>query len=421
MSFTCIVPAPVPSVLHSSRPVTPSSAENSSALFKMVKAFGAPRVVLLMPFTCTVLPLTSVFHSSTPATPSLAEKYKALLNTVSPETRETAPTRTVTPVPPLFHSPAPVPSSAEKYKALLNTVRPDGEESPSCGLMSITCTVPEPSVFHSSRPLTPSSAEKYKALLNTVKPLGKEFAPGLVVLMSITCAVIPAASVFHSSKPWTPSSAEKYKALLNTVKPDGEELKGPGIPPTRPMPGAMSITSRVPPGVPSVFHSSRPLPPSSAEKYKALLNTVKPLGEELAPELVELMSFTCTVPPGVPSLFHSSVPLMPSSAEKNHAPLKKTNSEGKRPLPPGKEFPAPRLMSFTKLVPFAVPSVFHSSMPPPPSLAANRVDGAAFDWAPPPPQPASANADANARAPVALHNGPINFSSRWIMAPTFHP
>ncbi len=82
-------------------------------------------------------------------------------------------------------------------------------------------------------------------------------------------------------------------------------------------------------------------------------------------------------------------------------------------------------MSFTKLVPVALPSVFHSSMPVAPSSAANsmrlRVGGAAFDWAPPPPQPASANTDANARAPVALHIGPIKFSSRWIMAPTFHP
>src|SRR5438046_10351295 len=116
MSFTRIVP--LPSVLHSSRPVMPSSAENSSALFKTVKAFGAPRVVLLMPFTCTGLPATSVFHSSTPATPSLAEKYKALLNTVSPETRETMPTGTVHPATSVIHRQAPATPSAEKYQAL---------------------------------------------------------------------------------------------------------------------------------------------------------------------------------------------------------------------------------------------------------------------------------------------------------------
>src|SRR5258705_9861732 len=84
------------------------------------------------------------------------------------------------------------------------------------------------------------------------------------------------------------------------------------------------------------------------------------------------MSFTCTVPPAVPSLFHSSRPLTPSSAEKNQAPLKKTNSEGKRvPPSPGKELaPGFALMSFTSTGPPAVPSVIHSSIPVPPSLAA---------------------------------------------------
>src|SRR6266480_1965891 len=354
MSFTCIVPPTVPSVLHSSRPVMPSSAENSSALFKTVKAFGAPRVVLLMPFTCTGLPATSVFHSSTPATPSLAEKYKALLNTVSPETRETAPTRTV-PATSLFHSSAPATPSAEKYKALLNTVKPDGEESP-VGLMSFTKTA----------------------------------LPGVPL-------------VFHSSKPVPPSSAEKYSSLLNTVKPESPF-------------GLMSFTKTALPGVPLVFHSSKPVPPS-AEKYSSLLNTVKPDGKE-SPE--RLMSFTCTVPNAVPSLFHSLGPV-PSSAEKNHAPLKKANSEGKRPLPPGEECPAPGLMSFTKTVPMALPSVFHSSKPLTPSLAARSMMLGELALLAPPPHPANAKADASARALVTLHSGPIECSSRWIMAPTFHP
>src|SRR6266853_1246318 len=125
----------------------------------------------------------------------------------------------------------------------------------------------------------PSSAAKYNALLNTVKPLGEELAP-VVGLMSVTRTVpVPVRSVCHTSTPWTPSSPAKYRALLNTVKPYGEEHKGTWIPPMNPEPGAMSFTCTVPPSVPSVLHSSRPLPPSSAEKYKALLNTVKPLGE----------------------------------------------------------------------------------------------------------------------------------------------
>src|SRR6266513_1754095 len=280
--------------------------------------------------------------------------------------------------------------------------------------MSFTRTVlPVTSVFHSSRPLTPSSSENSSALLKTVSPETREPAPE-VGLMSFTRTVVPVTSVFHSSTP-VPSSAEKYKALLNTVRPDGEES------PVR----LMSFTNTVPFGVPLVFHSSKPVP-SSAEKYKVLLNTVSPVGEEQGTWIPPMehvpgaMSFTCTVLP-VTSVFHSSRPV-PLSAEKNQAPLKKTNSEGEVvPPAPGKEFPAPRLMSFTKLVPFAVPSVFHSSMPLTPSLAARSMMLGALAPLAPPPHPASAKADASARALVTLHSGPIKLSSRWIMAPTFHP
>src|SRR6266853_1406859 len=274
-------------------------------------------------------------------------------------------------VPSVFHSSRPLtPSSAEKYNAAPKTVSSDTRE-PVLGLMSFTRTVPAsvPSVLHSSGPVTPSSAEKYKAPPNTLKPEGEESAAGL---MFFTSAVPPAVpSVFHSSHPVAPSSAEKYSRLLNTVKPLGEELKGARLPQTDPTPGAMSFTRTVPPSVPSVLHSSTPVAPSLAEKYNALLNTVKPLGEEPAPGL-GLMSFTRTVPASVPSLFHSSGPVTPSSAEKNQAPLKKTNSEGKRvPPSPGKEWSvAVVLMSFTRTVPVPVPSVFQSSIPLTPSLAA---------------------------------------------------
>src|SRR5258708_35432616 len=157
------------------------------------------------------------------------------------------------------------------------------------------------------------------------------------------------------------------------------------------------------------------------------------------------MSFTCTVPPGVPSLFHSSGPVTPSSAGKNQAPLRKTNSEGKRvPPSPGKEWSvAVVLMSFTSVVPAAVPSVFHSSIPLAPSLAARRrkvgagtgveltlllpplaqprtllgggggaVAGAALPLLAPPPRPVRPNADASARALVARYNGLTRLSRR---------
>src|SRR5438874_13787614 len=74
--------------------------------------------------------------------------------------------------------------------------------------------------------------------------------------------------------------------------------------------GLMSFTRAALPGVPLVFHSSKPVPPS-AEKYSSLLNTVKPDGKE-SPE--GLMSVACTVPKAVPSLFHSLKPLTPSFA-----------------------------------------------------------------------------------------------------------
>src|SRR5436190_2197001 len=132
------------------------------------------------------------------------------------------------------------------------------------------------------------------------------------------------------------------------------------------------------------------------------------------------MSVAITTIACVPSLFHSLGPV-PSSAEKNQKPLTKANSEGKGvPPAPGKEDPA-GLMSFTKLVPFAVPSVFHSSKPVAASLAARSMMLSELALLAPPPHPASPNADASARALVTLHSGPIKLSSRCIMAPTFHP
>src|SRR5712671_6176169 len=460
MSFTRTVPASVPSLFHSSGPLTPSSAEKYNAAPKTVSSDTREPVLGLMSFTRTVPPsVPSVLHSSGPVTPSSAEKYKALPNSTKrngslpPRPGLMSFTRTVPPsVPSLLHSSMPVtPSLAAKYKALPNTLKPEGEES-AAGLMFFTSAVPPavPSVFHSSHPVAPSSAEKYIRLLNTVNPLGEALAPGFA-LMSFTCTVPPSVpSVFHSSRPLTPSSAEKYNALLNTVKPFGEELKGARIPPMDPTPGAMSFTRTVPPSVPSVFHSSAPVPPSLAEKYNALLNTVKPLGEEPG---LGLMSFTRTVPASVPSLFHSSGPVTPSAAEKNQAPLKKTNSEGKRvPPSPGKEWSvAVVLMSFTRTVPVPVPSVFHSSIPLTPSLAARTKKAGAGTGveltlpAPPleqpktlfgggggagaelvlllapPPQPASPNADASARALVARYNSVTRLSRRIIGAPCLRP
>src|SRR5882724_8479761 len=148
-SFTCIVPASVPLLVHSSRPVTPSLAEKYNAPLKTVRAFGAEPAsgaVLMMSFTCIVF-VPSVFHSSGPLTPSSAEKYNAAPKTVSSDTKEPVPgfalmsfTSTVFPsVPSVLHSSGPVtPSSAEKYKAVPNTVKRNGSLLPEPKLMSFT-------------------------------------------------------------------------------------------------------------------------------------------------------------------------------------------------------------------------------------------------------------------------------------------
>ncbi len=67
------------------------------------------------------------------------------------------------------------------------------------------------------------------------------------------------------------------------------------------------------------------------------------------------ISLTKTVPSSVPSLFHNSPPLIPSSALKNKVPPATVNACGVLPAFPG-------LMSLTRTVPAVVPSVFQSSL-----------------------------------------------------------
>ena len=77
------------------------------------------------------------------------------------------------------------------------------------------------------------------------------------------------------------------------------------------------------------------------------------------------MSLTRVVPAAVPSLFHSSVPWLPSSAAKNSVPFTFVRLLGE-------DEALPALMSLTRTVPAAVPSLFHSSVPCVPSLAAKN-------------------------------------------------
>ena len=100
--------------------------------------------------------------------------------------------------------------------------------------------------------------------------------------------------------------------------------------------------------VPSLFHSSLPLTPSSAENSSVPPIPVRFCGEELVE--ADLMFLTNTVPFGVPSLFHSSLPFVDSWAAKNSVPLTFVRREGK-------ECPGPGIISLTSTVPASEPSL----------------------------------------------------------------
>jgi hypothetical protein len=106
--------------------------------------------------------------------------------------------------------------------------------------------------------------------------------------------------------PETPSVAENNTRLPRAASPVGED---------EPAPGAMSSTSLVPPGVPSVAQSSWPAVPSVAEKNIRPPTAVAASG--VHPRIPGRMSLTRLVPAAVPSERHSSRPLVPSSAKKS--------------------------------------------------------------------------------------------------------
>src|SRR5262249_2737892 len=110
---------------------------------------------------------------------------------------------------------------------------------------------------------------------------------------------VPASlpSLFHSSRPLWGSLADRNSVPFASMRDWGYELS---------LPGSISFTRTVPPALPSLFHSSQPLVPSLAGK-----NTVLPTFVRLGPPLLTLprllISLTGTVPPAVPSLFHNSL------------------------------------------------------------------------------------------------------------------
>jgi hypothetical protein len=91
------------------------------------------------------------------------------------------------------------------------------------------------------------------------------------------------------------------------------------------------------------------------------------------------MSFTSAVPPAVPSVFHSSIPLTPSLAARTRKVGAGTGVELALLVPPLEQ---PKTL-----------------------LGGGGEAGPELELLAPPPQPVSPNADESARALVARHNG----------------
>src|SRR6185369_694345 len=85
-----------------------------------------------------------------------------------------------------------------------------------------------------------------------------------------------------------------------------------------PAPGRMSLTTTVPAAVPSVFHSSRPVPAVVAEKKATPPARVSWYG--VLDEDPGTMSSTWVVPPRVPSVRHSSSPFAPKPRKRSVPP-----------------------------------------------------------------------------------------------------
>src|SRR5262245_16634042 len=117
----------------------------------------------------------------------------------------------------------------------------------------------------------------------------------------------------------------------------------------------MSLTSIVPPSLPSLVQSSAPFVPSSARKKRVPSTSAEV--RTLDDREPGRMSLTITVPALVPSVFQSSLPCVPSLAPKKSAPFEFANALGL-------ELEAPARMSFSIAVPAAVPSLFQGSCSP---------------------------------------------------------
>src|SRR5262245_60070145 len=134
MSLTMTVPCAVPSLFHSSKPCTPSSAVKNSVPLTSVRfpihaAGNPPAGPGLMSLTILVpAAVPSLFHSSRPCTPSSAVKNSVPLRLVrndGDKGPELSPLTGTVPaaVPSLFHSPTPWRSSHAKNSVPLTSAQ----------------------------------------------------------------------------------------------------------------------------------------------------------------------------------------------------------------------------------------------------------------------------------------------------------
>src|SRR5262249_4238121 len=157
--------------------------------------------------------------------------------------------------------------------------------------------------------------------------------------------------LFHSSTPCWPSSTVNISVPLTFVSEPGD--------PEYRLLGWKSLTSTVPAAVPSLFHRSRELSKDGVP-FTFVCETTKysvslPLVNAAGPVATGwgLPSLTRVVPAAVPSPFHNSEPVVPSSAVKNSVPFTTVRLLGSEPKvePPG----GGGLMYLMRVVPAAVP------------------------------------------------------------------
>src|SRR5262249_32935848 len=252
----------VPRLIHNSRPLIPSSAENNAAPLTPVRNngvtngslwFGKKSRTSLVP---TGVP--SVAYSSVPVVGSKASKKTRL-----PVARDT---------------------------------RGNSIKIWSLGMRERRNLVPEavPSVTQSSNALgviavktarDPSTAKSAEMKLFSLIPGAKSVA-GVV-----PCAV---PSLFQNC-PFT----LKYKRPWNARMLPKDEPANPGV---------MSFTRTVPALVPSVRHNSSPKADVLAVKKTTLFKATNLLGAELPKP--DQISLTSDVPAAVPSVFQSSRPML---------------------------------------------------------------------------------------------------------------